>query len=422
MDEHAQGVHSSEIDIPFQLEDRTKTEFLREVREKLSMIPGLNITIGQPISHRIDHMLSGTRANIAIKLFGPDLNRMFMLGNNMHREIEHIPGLVDINVEQQIEVPQIRITPKRELLAKYGLTIEDFTNIIDVGFKGEMVGQIYEDQRSFDLIVRLSPDFRGTVKKMKQVWVDIPGGQKIPFDQIATFKSVSTPHTINRENVQRKVVVSANVAGRDLRGTVNEVREVISAKIDLPEGYRIEYGGQFESEARASRLLSMASIFAIVMIFLLLFAEFRNVTLALIVLLNLPMAIIGGILIIQFTSGIISVASTIGFISLFGIATRNGILLISRYQVLQREGLTITEIILSGSKDRLNPILMTALTTALALIPLALAYEESGSEIQSPMALVILGGLISSTILNLLIIPCVYYLMYRKRDLVERTA
>lgn len=415
MDEHAQGVHSSEIDAPFQLNERSKTDFLADVREKLSLVPGMNITIGQPISHRIDHMLSGTRANIAIKVFGPNLSRLFTLGNLIQKEIEAIPGLVDIGVEQQIEVPQIRIQPKRAMLAKYGLTVGDLTEFIDVGFAGEVISQVYEGQRSFDLIIRLAPEYRQTVSDMKNALMDLPEGGKIPLGQLAEFQSVSTPHTINRENVQRKVVVSANVAGRDLRGTVNEVREVLQSNLDLPEGYRIEYGGQFESEARASQLLMIASVFAIIIIFLLLYAEFRKLDLAFIVLLNLPMALIGGILIVYFTSGIVSIASTIGFISLFGIATRNGILLISRYQALEEEDLPIRNVILEGSKDRLNPILMTAMTTALALIPLALAFEESGNEIQSPMAVVILGGLISSTFLNLLVIPSVYYLIKKKK-------
>jgi CzcA family heavy metal efflux pump len=411
MDEHAQGVHSSEIDAPFRLNGRSKGDFMKEVREKLSLVPGMNITIGQPISHRIDHMLSGTRAAIALKIFGPDLSQLFTYGKIIQREIEKIPGLVDISVEQQIEVPQIRISPKRELLSKYGLTIGDFARFIDVGFAGETVSQVYEGQRSFDLIVRLHPEFRGTITNMKRALIDLPGGKKMPLEQLADFQSLSTPHTINRENVQRKVVVSANIAERDLRSTVNEIKKVLDLELKLPEGYRIEYGGQFESEERASQLLLLASIFAAFIIFLLLISEFKDLKLALIVLLNLPMALIGGVLIIQFTSGIVSIASTIGFISLFGIASRNGILLISRYQALQEEKKPLTWIIIEGSKDRLTPILMTAMTTALALLPLALAYEESGNEIQSPMALVILGGLVSSTILNLLIIPSVYFLM-----------
>lgn len=407
-DEHAQGVNASEIDAPFTLTDRTKEEFLAELREKLSIVPGVNITIGQPIAHRIDHMLSGTRANIAIKVFGPNLSTMFGLCNTIKQNIESIPGLVDISVEQQIEVPQIRIKPNRQLLATYGLTMHDFTEFIDVAFAGQAVSQIYEEQRSFDVIVRLDKEYRGSIARMQAALIDLPNGEKIPLQQIAEVQSVSSPNTINRENVQRKVVVSANVSERDLRGTVQEIQQVIANQVQLPEGYRIEFGGQFESEARSSKLLLWSSIGAVLIIFLLLFIEFKELKLAGIVLLNLPLALIGGVFIAYFTSGIVSVASTIGFISLFGIATRNGILLISRYKAMEQEGHQGFESILSGSIDRLNPILMTALTTALALIPLALKGGEAGNEIQSPMAIVILGGLLTATVLNLFVIPCIY--------------
>lgn len=408
LDEHAQGVHAAEIDAPFELNGKSKESFLAEVRQQLSVVPGVNITIGQPIAHRIDHMLSGTRANIAIKLFGNDLNRMFSISNNIKRNIEGIHGLVDVSVEQQIEVPQIRIVPNREMLVAYGLTAADLSHFVDVAFAGERVSQVYEGQRSFDMVVRFDEANRGSIEKMKKALIDLPTGKKIPLEQVATIQSVSSPNTINRENVQRKVVVSANVSGRDLRSAVQEIKQVVNANIALPEGYRIEYGGQFESEARASSLLLWASIAAILLIFILLYYEFKNLTLAGIVLLNLPLALIGGVLIVYFTSGIVSIASIIGFISLFGIATRNGILLISRYQALEQSGSTGTSTIIEGSVDRLNPILMTALTTALALIPLALKGSESGNEIQSPMAMVILGGLLSATVLNLFVIPCVY--------------
>ncbi|PCH98406.1 MAG: CusA/CzcA family heavy metal efflux RND transporter [Bacteroidetes bacterium] len=409
-DEHAQGVHASEIDVPFALNERSKEEFLAEVREKLSIVPGVNITIGQPIAHRIDHMLSGTRANIAIKLFGPDLAKMFSLGNNIKRNIEGIRGLVDVAVEQQIEVPQIKITPKREMLARYGLTVADFTEFVDAAFAGEEVSQVYEGQRSFDMVVRFNEENRGSIDKMNAALIDLPNGSKIPLEQVALIQSSSSPNTINRENVQRKVVISANVSERDLRGVVEEIQEVIGANVSLPEGYRIEYGGQFESEERASTLLMWASLVAVLLIFVLLYYELKDARLAGIVLLNLPLALIGGVLIVYFTSGVISIASTIGFISLFGIATRNGILLISRYKALEIEGVSGLSTIIEGSIDRLNPILMTALTTALALIPLALKGGESGNEIQSPMAVVILGGLLTATVLNLFVIPCVYLL------------
>jgi len=410
MDEHAQGVNASEIDVPFTIGERNEEAFLEDVRTKLSVVPGTNITIGQPIAHRIDHMLSGTRANIAIKIFGADLNKLFSTGNQIKRKIESIPGLVDLNVEQQIEVPQIRILPNRIMLAKYGIRLGDFMDYIDVAFAGERVGQVFEGQRSFDLVVRYDEQNRNTVESIRNSLIDAHDGEKIPLHYVATVDVTGNPNSVNRENVQRKIVVSANVAGRDLRSVVNDIRTTVDENISLPEGYRVEYGGQFESEERATRMLLITSIGAILLIFLLLYMEFNNLGLAAIVLMNLPLALIGGVFIVYYTTGIVSIASTIGFISLFGIAARNGILLVSRYQVLQEEGLNIRETIIEGSLDRLNPILMTALTTGLALIPLALAGGQAGNEIQSPMAIVILGGLISSTFLNLAVIPAIYKL------------
>lgn len=373
LDEHAQGINASEVDVPFTLTDRNEADFLEDVRTKLSVVPGANITIGQPIAHRIDHMLSGTRANIAIKVFGTDLNQLFTIGNRIKREIESISGLADLNVEQQIEVPQLRITPNRIMLAKYGIRLGDFMEFIDVAFAGEKVGQVFEDQRSFDLVVRYNEENRNTAEAIKNSLIDTPDGQKIPLHYVAEVDVTGNPYSVERENVQRKIVVSANVAGRDLRSVVNDVQTTIDENITLPENYRIEYGGQFESEERATRLLMITSIGAIFLIFFLLFMEFSDFRLASIVLINLPLALIGGVFIVYFTSGIISIASTIGFISLFGIAARNGILLVSRYQVLQQEGTSLHETIIEGSLDRLNPILMTALTTGLALIPLAMA-------------------------------------------------
>ncbi len=410
MDEHAQGVNASEIDVPFVLDERNQEAFLEDVRTKLSVVPGANITIGQPIAHRIDHMLSGTRANIAIKVFGSDLNKLFTTGNQIKQQIEMIPGLVDLNVEQQIEVPQIRILPNRIMLAKYGIRLGDFMDYIDVAFAGEKVGQVYEGQRSFDLVIRYNERNRDTAKALENSLIDTHNGEKIPLSYVATVSVAGNPNSVNRENVQRKIVVSANVAGRDLRSVVNEIRTTVEDNITLSEGYRVEYGGQFESEERATRMLLISSIGAILFIFLLLYMEFKDIGLSAIVLMNLPLALIGGVFIVYFTTGIISIASTIGFISLFGIAARNGILLVSRYQVLQKEGLSIRQTIIEGSLDRLNPILMTALTTGLALIPLALAGGQAGNEIQSPMAIVILGGLISSTFLNLAVIPAVFTL------------
>ena len=413
LDEHAQGVNAAEIEAPFSLNERTKEEFLEGLRNKLTMVPGVNITIGMPIAHRIDHMLSGTRANIAIKVYGTDLGKLFTICNNIKDNISEIEGLVDISVEQQIEVPQIMIIPNRNLLSEHGLTMADFSEFIDVAFAGEPVSQVYEGQKSFDMVVRYDTTARGGMVKMKRALIDLPNGNKIALGEIAEIKSVSSPNTINREKVQRKVVVSANVSGVDLRGAVNEIKASIDGNVQFPSGYRIEYGGQFESEEKASSLLLIASIIAIIIIFILLYFEFKDLKLAAIVLLNLPMALIGGIFIVYFTSGIVSIASTIGFISLFGIATRNGILLISRYQALQPSGLNKSELIIKGSIDRLNPILMTAFTTALALIPLALKGSQAGNEIQSPMAIVILGGLMTATFLNLYVVPCVYSLIKR---------
>lgn len=411
LDEHAQGVNSCEIDVPFQLGDKTKHQFLDEIRHKLSTLAGVNTTIGQPIEHRIDHMLSGTRANIAIKIYGPDLGQLFRIGKVIEGNIKTIQGIADVGVEQQVEVPQLRITPRRQMLAAYGLTSRELMEQVEIGIAGEKAGEIYEGQRYFDVIVRLAPESRGSLEAIAAMLISLPNGGNVLLSQLAEVNSVSSPNIISRENVQRKIVVSANVHGRDLRGLVNEIKMVIESNKLVPEGYRVEYGGQFESEAKASRMLLITALSAMLVIFLLLYFEFRDWLLALVVLINLPFALIGGIIIVQLTSGIISIAATIGFISLFGIATRNGILLVSRYEDLRAEGLRGVELLASGALDRLNPILMTACTTGLALIPLALKGSQAGNEIQSPMAIVILGGLLTATILNLFVIPSVYGLL-----------
>jgi len=420
LDEHALGVNVSEIEAPFILDKRSKDEVLAEIREKIKVIPGVNIEIGQPISHRIDAMLSGTRANIAIKLFGTDLNKMFTIGNQIKASIEGIEGIADLNVEQQIERPQLKIVPKREVLAKYGITLPEFGEIVSVMLAGEVVSQVYEGNRSFDLTLKVNDDSRATADRIKNLIVDAKG-RMIPLGNIAEISSATGPNTINRENVARKIVISANVAGRDLRGVVNDIQKTVNEKITLPEGYHIQYGGQFESEQAASRTLLITSIFSIMVIFLLLFAQFRSVTESIVILLNLPLALIGGVFTIYFTSGIISIPAIIGFISLFGIATRNGMLLISRYNDLQDEGLSKFDSVMHGSLDRLNPILMTALAAGLALVPLALGGDLPGNEIQSPMAKVILGGLLTSTLLNGFIIPIMYLLTNRKivREMME---
>lgn len=415
LDEHAQGVNAAEIDVPFKIKGKSKEQFFEEVRTKLSVVPGVNITLGQPIAHRIDHMLSGTRANIAIKIFGDELQRLFELGKSIENNINDIQGIADVAVDQQIEVPQIRITPNRQMLSAYGMTVSELMEQVDISLAGEKAGEIYEGQKYFDLIVRLQKEARESRQVIENVLIALPNGGFIPLDQLASIQSVSSPNAVSRENVKRKIVVAANVQGRDLRGVVSEIQQIIDSNIEMPEGYNIEYGGQFESEEKASKLLLVTAILAIVIIFLLLYYEFRDVKLSLVVLVNLPLALIGGILIVSFTSGILSIASTIGFISLFGIATRNGILLVSRYEDLRKEGVQGIDLLMKGALDRLNPILMTAFTTGLALIPLAIKGGEPGNEIQSPMAVVILGGLLSATILNLLVIPCVYRLMIRNK-------
>ncbi|KAF5066370.1 Cobalt-zinc-cadmium resistance protein CzcA [anaerobic digester metagenome] len=412
LDEHALGVNVSEIEAPFILDKRSKDEVLAEIREKMKVLPGVNIEIGQPISHRIDAMLSGTRANIAIKLFGTDLNKMFALGNEIKESIQNVEGVADLNVEQQVERPQLKIEPKRELLAKYGISLPEFAEIINVMLAGEVVSQVYEGNKAFDLTLKVNEDSRATADRIKNLIVDA-NGRKIPLGNIAEISSSTGPNTINRENVVRKIVISANVAGRDLRGVVNDIQKTVKEDIILPEGYHIEYGGQFESEQAASQTLLITSIFSIMVIFLLLFAQFRSINQASVILLNLPLALIGGVFAIYFTSGIISIPALIGFISLFGIATRNGMLLISRYNDLQAEGHSKFDSVMHGSLDRLNPILMTALSSGLALTPLALGGSLPGNEIQSPMAIVILGGLFTSTLLNGFIIPIMYLITNR---------
>lgn len=414
LDEHALGVNVSEIEAPFELGKRSKKEVVAEVRAKLNTLPGVNVEIGQPISHRIDAMLSGTRANIAIKLFGTDLDKMFLLGNQIKSVIGGIPGIVDLNVEQQIERPQLQIVPNREMMAKYGITPSEFNDMVEVYLAGKVVSQVYEGNKVFDLTLKAADDSRNSIEEIRNISVDAVGG-KIPFGQIAQIRSAAGPNTINRENVARKIVISANVSDGDLQGAVTKIQKAIRDNIELPEGYHVEYGGQFESAQSASRTLLFTSLMAIIVIFLLLYGQFKDVRQASAVLLNLPLALIGGIFAIFFADKIISIPAIIGFISLFGIATRNGMLLIDRYNELRSEGLSLHDAVIKGSLDRLNPILMTALTSALALVPLALGGELPGNEIQSPMAKVLLGGLLTSTMLNGFIIPVVYILISRRK-------
>ena len=416
LDEHAQTSNSAEIDVNFKLQKRSREQFMNDVRETLAGVPGMATTVGQPLGHRIDHMLSGARANIAIKLFGTDLSTLFMVGTQIQNSITGIDGLVDVAVEQQTETPQLQVRANRGMLARYGITIEDFNKFIELAFAGEKLADIYEEQRSFDLILRLNRNYTESIDQVRSALIDIGNGRKIPLEEVADVVSVGGPNSISRENVQRKIVVSANVSGRDLKGVVDDIKKNIDQNIKLPEGYRVEYGGQFESAENASRTLLITSLLALCVIFLLLYGEFKNLTLSAIVLLNLPLALIGGVLAVFFTSDIVSIPSIIGFITLFGIATRNGILLVSKYQHMQQDGKQLHETVLDGSLDRLNPILMTALTAALSLIPLIFQGDKPGNEIQSPMAVVVLGGLLTSTLLNIYIVPIVYELIQKKKQ------
>lgn len=416
LDEHSFGVNTSEIEAPFELGERSRDDFMKEVREKLSVLSGVNLTIGQPISHRIDHMLSGTRANIAIKIFGTDLNRMFTLSNQIKNAISNVEGVVDLSVEQQIEIPQIQISGKQHILNRYGITTGAFNEFIDVSFAGEKVSEIYEGNKRFDLILRNNLDHRGSIEKIKNTFIDGSEGQKVPFYYVANVESKSGPNTINRENVKRKTIVSCNVSGRDQKSVVKEIKAIVAKEITLPEDYHLEFGGQFEAEEEASQILMLTSLLSLMIIFLLLYQEFKNIKIASVILLNLPLALIGGVFSIYFTSGIMSIPSIIGFITLFGVATRNGILLVSHYATLQEEGFSLYDTVVKGSIDRLSPILMTALTAGLALVPLAMASDMPGNEIQSPMAKVILGGLLTSTLLNIFIVPVIYYLMNIKKE------
>lgn len=408
LDEHAFGVNSSEFECPFELGKKTRKQLTEEVRQKLAVLPGVNIEIGGPISHRIDAMLSGTKANIAIKLFGSDLNKMYEIGQKIKTSISGVEGIADINVEQQVERPELNITPKREMLARYGISLPEFAEVVRVMMEGEVVSTVYEGNRSFDLTLKVNDDARSSIERISDLTIDTGDGKKVPLSYVADIKSSAGPNTINRENVSRKLVVSCNATGGELAKAVVAIREKIAENIELPEGYHIEYGGQFESEERASKTIALVSIFSIFIIFMLLYGEFKNISQSLVVLLNLPLALIGGVFAIFFTDGILSIPAIIGFISLFGIATRNGMLLIDRYNVLASEGHSREEAVMIGSLDRLNPILMTAITSALALLPLALGGDLPGNEIQSPMAKVILGGLFSSTLLNGFVVPVIY--------------
>ena len=408
LDEHSQATNGAEIDVNFKLGKRPKDEVFDEVRAKLNAIPGVAVTVGQPLGHRIDHMLSGTKAAIAIKIFGPDLSTLQMTGNSIKAAIADIEGLVDLSIEQQASTPQILIKAKREALAAYGISTGEFNRFVELAFSGEKMSDIYEGQRRYDVVLKLDDKYTENADAIGKVLIDTGFGGKVPLEQVAEIVSTTGPGAISRENVQRKLVVSANVSGRDVGSVVEDIRETVSRSITLPEGYRIEYGGQFESAGKASRTLALATILAVFVIFLLLYAEFHDLGLSLIVLASLPLALIGGVFAVWISSAVISIPAIIGFITLFGIATRNGVLLINRYRHLQASGTSLQQSIREGSVDRLNPILMTALTSALALIPLVVNGDKTGNEIQSPMAVVVLGGLVSSTLLNIFVVPIMY--------------
>lgn len=409
LDEHAQGVNAAEIDVTLR-EEVDKDRLFEELRREFATIPGTSVTIGQPIGHRIDHMLSGTRANIAVKIFGPDLYELRQVGGRVRDAIQAVPGVADLQVEQQMDVPQLQIRANRLAMASYGMTVGDLAEAIDVGFNGETVSQVLEAGRSHDLVVRFPSILRADAGAIAGVMFDTPTGHRVPLSELATVTATRGPNTISRENVQRKIVVQANVAGRDLGSTVADIKRNVAERVTLPPGYHIIYGGQFESQEEATRVLGVLSLLSMVTIFLILFAEFRSGRTAALVMVNLPLALIGGVAAVFVTGGIVSIASLVGFVTLFGIATRNGILLVAHYQQLLGEGVDFRDAVIRGSLERLSPILMTALTAGLALLPLAVGGGEPGNELQTPMAIVILGGLLSATALNMVVLPALYWL------------
>lgn len=415
LDEHSLGVNVSEIEAPYTLKDRSRAEVAAELRKRFKEIPGAIVEIGQPISHRIDAMLSGSQSQIAIKVFGPDLNQLFAIGEQIKGIVAGVPGTEDVNIEQQVERPQLLITPDRPMLARYGITLNQFSNTIGTLLGGKVVDQVYREGNSYDVALIMDPAYRASLEDIRNIPIDSREG-KIPLGAVAEVRSTTGPNTINRENVGRRIIVSANVEGRDLRGVVNDIRARVDSEVDFGQDYHVTYGGQFESEAAASRTLLLASLGALLIIFMLLYSEFKKVSQALVILVNMPLALIGGVLILAITGGELNIPAIIGFISLMGISTRNGMLLMSRYNHLASDGVSLSRRIAEGSADRLLPIIMTALTSALALIPLAVKADAPGNEIQAPMAIVILGGLLSSTALNIYVVPALYQLLNRKEN------
>lgn len=411
LDEHVQGVESAELDVTLRMRERPKAEVLNEIRERVTLLPGMNVTVGQPISHRIDHMLSGTRANIAVKVFGDDLVLLRSLARQVETAMKGINGVVDLSVEQQTDIPTVRVRVRPEDAARFGLQPGDVAAKIQTAFVGIEVNRILEGQISFPLVVRYPETRLEDLAVIGKTLIDSPSGAKVPLDSVADVYEDRSPNFISREGVQRKIVVQCNVAGRDLLGVVNEIESAVGAKVKLPQGYRVEYGGQFESEAEASRRLLVLGGGVIVAILLILATAFHSTRDALIIMLNLPLALVGGVAGVYFAGGVLSVASIIGFITLFGIATRNGIMLVAHIRHLQEvEGVTdLRHAVAVGATERLAPILMTALAAGLALVPIAAGMGKPGSEIQAPMAMVILFGLLSSTALNMVVVPAVYF-------------
>ena len=409
LDEHAAGVNTSEIEVVTEEGDRTHAEFMEDVRQRLARIPGVEAEVGQPISHRIDHLLSGTRAQIAIKLFGPDLATLRTKAAEIRDQMARVPGIVDLIVEPQVGVPQVQINMDRQAAAGVGLRAGDLAETVDTAFNGHVASQVLEEQKTFDVLVRFDDSARESVESLGRTLIDTPTGARVPIAQVAEVRVDQGPNTINRENVQRRIIIQSNVAERDLGSVINDVRAAIGNNVQLPQGYFIQYGGQFEAQEKASRLITLLSVVAIGGIFLLLFVALKSARSAVLVMANLPLALIGGVVMVFLSGGTLSIASLVGFITLFGIATRNGIMLISHYtHLMQEESVGFRDAIVQGSMERLSPILMTALVTGVGLIPLALGAGEPGKEIQQPMAVVILGGIVTSTFLNMIVIPALY--------------
>jgi len=410
LDEHAAGVNASEIEVVTKQLDRPQAAIMEEVRQNLSQIPGITSEVGQPMSHRMDHLLSGTRAQIAIKLFGPDLVTLRNKAEDIRKVMETVPGVVDLMVEPQVGVPQLQINMDRKQAAAVGIRAGDLAGTVDTAFNGEAVSQVLENQRTFDLVVRFNDAARKSAESIASTLIDTPTGAKVPISQVASVQVDQGPNTINRENVQRRIIIQSNVAGRDLGSVINEIRQKIGHGVALPEGYFVQYGGQFEAQEEAARKIALMSVVAIAGIFLLLYLALHSGRLALLVMANLPLALIGGVIMVFVSGGTLSIASLVGFITLFGIATRNGIMLVTHYQHLaQQESVPFRQSIIQGSLERLSPILMTALVTGVGLIPLALGVGQPGKEIQQPMAVVILGGIVTSTFLNMIVIPPLYF-------------